>query len=158
MYTHILAPIDGSPTSERGLREAIGLAKDQRARLRLLHVVDKSLLMLDTTGMVDWADVIQSLREDGEQLVSRAKTLAAAHGIEAEGVVVETLGQRVADRILSEARDWQADLIVMGTHGRRGFRHLVLGSDAEAVLHDAPAPVLLVRAAASDQDSSEASR
>jgi nucleotide-binding universal stress UspA family protein len=114
--------------------------------------------MLDTTGMVDWADVIQSLREDGEQLVSRAKTLAAAHGIEAEGVVVETLGQRVADRILSEARDWQADLIVMGTHGRRGFRHLVLGSDAEAVLHDAPAPVLLVRAAASDQDSSEASR
>jgi nucleotide-binding universal stress UspA family protein len=157
MYTHILAPIDGSPTSERGLREAIGLAKDQKARLRLLHVVDKSLLMLDTTGMVDWADVIQSLREDGEQLVSRAKTLAAAHGIEAEGVVVETLGQRVADRILSEARDWQADLIVMGTHGRRGFRHLVLGSDAEAVLHDAPAPVLLVRGEF-DQDSSEASR
>jgi nucleotide-binding universal stress UspA family protein len=157
MYTHILAPIDGSPTSERGLQEAIGLARDQKARLRLLHVVDKSWLMLDTTGMVNWADVIQSLREDGEQLVSRAKAMAAARGVEAEGVVVETLGQRVADRILSEARAWQADIIVIGTHGRRGFKHLVLGSDAEAVLHDAPAPVLLIRAV-SDRDNSEVAR
>jgi nucleotide-binding universal stress UspA family protein len=49
--------------------------------------------------------------------------------------------------ILKEARDWRADLIVMGTHGRRGFGHLVLGSDAEAVLHDAPVPVLLIRGA-----------
>jgi len=79
--------------------------------------------------------------------MAEAKTLAARNGIDAESVVTETLKDRVAGVILREARDWRADLIVMGTHGRRGFGHLVLGSDAEAVLHDAPVPVLLIRGA-----------
>jgi len=157
MYARILAPIDGSPTSERGLVEAINLAKDQRATLRLLHVVDGSVLMFDAMGMINWGDVIDLLREDGEQLIARAKELAAAQGVIAEGIVLKTMSERAAHEILRNARDWPADIIVMGTHGRRGFKHLVLGSDAEAVLHDAPAPVLLIRAA-SDQVSSEASR
>jgi nucleotide-binding universal stress UspA family protein len=157
MYARILAPIDGSPTSERGLMEAINLAKDQQAKLRLLHVVDGSVLMFDATGMVNWGDVIDLLREDGERLIARAKALAATHGVEADGIVLKTMSERAAHQILRNAREWPADIIVMGTHGRRGFKHLVLGSDAEAVLHDAPAPVLLIRAVP-DQDSSQASR
>jgi nucleotide-binding universal stress UspA family protein len=146
MYKRILAPIDGSPTSNRGLLEAIELAKDQKAKLRLLHVIDESFLTLDMYGTLNWGDVIGALREGGAELISRAKALAASHGVEAEGVVVETLGERVGDKILHEARECGADIIIMGTHGRRGFKHLVLGSDAEAVVHQAPAPVLLIRA------------
>ena len=156
MYARILAPIDGSSTSNRGLMEAINLAKDQKAKVRLLHVVDESFLVFDAYGMVSWDNVTQALREGGERLLAEAKSLAARNGVDHEGAMVETLQQRVADKILNEAREWRADIIVMGTHGRRGFRHLVLGSDAEAVLHDAPVPVLLIKAVP-DEDRPKAS-
>ena len=156
MYARILAPIDGSSTSNRGLMEAINLAKDQKAKVRLLHVVDESFLVFDTYGMLSWNSVTQALREGGERLLAEAKSLAARSGVDVEGAMVETLQQRVADKILNEAREWRADLIVMGTHGRRGFGHLVLGSDAETVLHDAPVPVLLIKAV-SAEDRPEAS-
>ena len=143
MYTRILVPIDGSPTSNRGLAEAIRLAKDQKAMLRLLHVIDESFLMF---GAGYGVDVINSLRESGNRLVDEARTRAREEGVEAEGTVVETLSRRVADKILEDARAWRSDLIVMGTHGLRGFLHLAVGSDAEAVLHGAACPVLLIRA------------
>jgi nucleotide-binding universal stress UspA family protein len=130
MYKRILAPIDGSPTSMRGLMEAVKLAKNQKAKLRLLHVVPEAYLMLDAGS-----------------LIVEAKMAATGQGVEVEGAVVENMDQSVGDKILSEAREWQADIIVMGTHGRRGFSHLVLGSDAEAVVHGATVPVLLVKAA-----------
>jgi len=147
MYDRILVPIDGSPTSNRGLAEAINLAKDQKAKLRLLHVVDESFLMFDMYGTGYWGEVIRTLREGGEQLVAQARNLATGQGVEVESGMVDTMSQRVADKILHDAREWRADLIVMGTHGRRGFTHLVLGSDAEAVLHGTTVPVLLVKAA-----------
>ena len=157
MYTRILTPIDGSPTSKRGLMEAITLAKDQKAKLSLLHVVDASFLAFDVYGGGYWGEVTRTLREGGERLIAQSKALAAGQGVEAgnamvggvvvESAVVETMkNERVADRILNDAREWRADLIVMGTHGRRGFLHLVLGSDAEAVLHGATIPVLLIKA------------
>jgi nucleotide-binding universal stress UspA family protein len=146
MYARILVPIDGSATSNRGLTEAINLAKDQKAKLRLLHVIDQSFLMFDAYGMMSWDNVTRQLREGGETLLAEARSLAARSGVEVEGAVVESLQQRVADKILADAQEWRPDLIVMGTHGRRGFGHLVLGSDAEAVLHGASVPVLLIKA------------
>ena len=148
MYKRILNPIDGSATSNRGLSEALALAKDQGARLRLLHVIDESFLTMDAYGVVSWDSVMRSLREGAEKLIADAKQRAARDGVEVETAVMESVGQRVAHHILKEANDWKADIIVMGTHGRRGFGHLVLGSDAEAVLHGTTVPVLLVRAPA----------
>ncbi len=148
MYARILAPIDGSPTSRRGLVEAVNLAKEQRAKLRLFHVVDESFLLYDMYATGYGGEVIRGLREAGEEIIAHARTLADGQGVEVESGMVETMSQRVADRILNDAREWRADLIVMGTHGRRGFMHLALGSDAEAVLHGATVPVLLVKAAA----------
>jgi nucleotide-binding universal stress UspA family protein len=58
---------------------------------------------------------------------------------------VENLSGQIADVILNEARKWRADLLVMGTHGRRGFSHLLLGSTAEGVVRASAKPVLLVR-------------
>ena len=156
MYARILAPVDGSPTSNRGLMEAINLAKDQKARVKLFHVIDESFLAYDAYGVVRWDSVTQALREGAERLLAEAKDLAARNGVEVEAAMVEAQQQRVADKILEQAREWQADIIVLGTHGRRGFRHLVLGSDAEAVVHDAPVPVLLVKAV--PEDRTKASR
>ena len=76
---------------------------------------------------------------------AHALALVQKHDLKAESVVIETVGDRVADIIVREAKKWKADLIVMGTHGRRGFNRMVLGSDAEGVLRMAPVPVLMVR-------------
>ena len=67
------------------------------------------------------------------------------HGIKVEPVLLETVGRRVADLIIKQAKKWRADVIVLGTHGRRGLSRLVMGSDAEVVLRETPIPVLLVR-------------
>lgn len=66
------------------------------------------------------------------------------NGVKAEPALAEGRGRLVSDVILDDAKKWRADLIVMGTHGHRGFKRLLLGSDAERVLRDAPVPVLLV--------------
>jgi nucleotide-binding universal stress UspA family protein len=71
--------------------------------------------------------------------------------VEADGVVQCDPGLRVCDMNLQEAENARSDLIVMGTHGRRGLRRLVLGSDAELVLRESPVPVLLVRGPSSEQ-------
>lgn len=63
-----------------------------------------------------------------------------------ETVLLETLGHRVAELIIKQAKKWRADVIVLGTHGRRGLARVLMGSDAEIVVRESPVPVLLVRA------------
>jgi nucleotide-binding universal stress UspA family protein len=146
MYKRILVPVDGSPTSSRGLREAIRLAGGRDTALRLLHVVDRLPL---TQGMEPPAiieELLRSAERAGRAALEAGAALAAKSGIQAQTVMRKPPRGRVADAILDEARKWRAELIVMGTHGRRGVRHLLLGSDAESVVRAARAPVLLVRA------------
>ena len=145
MYKRILVPYDGSLPSMRGLEEAIDLATDQKAGLRIVHVVDESILAFDTTGTLSWDDFLPLLIEGGEALLENARALASRRGAEAQAILVKSGAESVAQAILKQCRDWPADLIVMGTHGRSGLRRLALGSDAEAVVHSAPVPVLLVR-------------
>jgi nucleotide-binding universal stress UspA family protein len=78
-------------------------------------------------------------------VLQESARIAKENGVEAETVQVESVGHHVSDFIVKEAQAWGADLICMGTHGRRGLTRLVLGSDAERVLHEATHPVLLVR-------------
>ena len=87
------------------------------------------------------------LRAEGKALVGAAESRARAAGVRAEGLLVEQVGHRAGDCIVRQAREWPADLIVCGTHGRRGVGRLVLGSNAEYVVHRTPVPVLLVRSA-----------
>ena len=150
MFRRILVPIDGSPTSRRGIEEAIRLASDQKARICLLHVVDQ----LVATGGLDammyvppsYSDeFIRALREGGKKLLAGAESKVRKHGIEVEAVLLETVGRRVADLIIKQAKKWRADVIVLGTHGRRGLSRVLMGSDAELVLRETPVPVLLVR-------------
>ncbi len=148
MYKRILVPVDGSRTSTLGLQEAIRLAKASKAKLRLIHVVDESVALQDSAYTFGTEDMLGILKKGGEQSLKQALALVGRHGIKPESKLVESFTGRVADIIVSDAKKWRADLIVMGTHGRRGFSHMVLGSDAEMVIRSAPAPVLLVRSSA----------
>lgn len=149
MYQHILLPTDGSPVATRALYEAIRWAKRGSARLRLLHVVSE-LVMLDVDPPVYLQGSLEVLRRAGAQVLDRAAQLARAEGVTAETTLLESIGARPADLIVEQAKSWPADLIVMGTHGRRGLRRAVLGSDAELVVRDSPVPVLLVRSVRED--------
>ncbi|MFY2605454.1 universal stress protein [Achromobacter ruhlandii] len=147
MYQRILVPVDGSPTSERGLQEAIGLALLTHASLRLIHVIDEMSFMLgiDAYGYAA-GELLDLLRKDGTEILQQASATVRAQGVPVDSVLYENLDKTVQQRIIAEAEMWKADLIVIGTHGRRGVRRLVLGSSAEGVLRTSPVPVLLVRA------------
>lgn len=146
MYRHILVPLDGSDTAEHGLREAIALAADQHARLRLLNVVDTLTLgMVEMSAVANVPEIIDQLRRQGDRLLVLAQSRAAEAGVASDAVRREVKGAGVADIIVEEATRHGCDLIVMGTHGRRGLKRLTLGSDAELVLRASPVPVLLMR-------------
>ncbi len=146
MYKKILVPVDGSPTSLCGLQEAIRLAKDQGASVRLIHVADEFLAMGSPYApMIDYQTFLTAVRESGNAILEKMRTVAGEQGLQAETQLLETIGGRAADKIIEAAIRWPADLIVMGTHGRRGVRRLLMGSDAELVVHSTPVPVLMIR-------------
>ncbi len=142
MYKRILVPIDGSATSLRGLDEALRLAKLSGASIHLVHALDHFLFGAGETYTVD---VFGIQKEAGERILGEARERAAAGGIPVTTFLSEPMPGRVCDVICDQARESGADLIVIGTHGRRGVGRLLMGSDAEQVLRLAPVPVLLIR-------------
>ena len=147
MAKRILVPVDGSATSRRGLREAIRFAKAQRAALVILNVIDAMPVLASLGGGAALEpDLFEPLRAGGRKVLDRAIAQAKRSGIRAKGVLAENLAGRVADVIVRQARKLRADLIVIGTHGRRGLSRMVMGSDAELVVRYSSVPVLLVRA------------
>jgi nucleotide-binding universal stress UspA family protein len=149
MFKRILVPIDGSSTSNRGLEQAIALAKDQSARLCLLHVVDELPLNPGLEGTIYLPptyveSVMKALRDKGQKLLAKAETRARQRRLRVETVLQKIRGRPVAEVIIHQANKWRADVIVLGTHGRRGLSRLLMGSDAEMVVREAPVPVLLV--------------
>ncbi len=148
MYKRILVPVDGSSTASRGLKEALRIARQQGASLVLFYAVDESFIMAAGDGMVFPENVFTSLRVAGQKILAKAAALARKSGVRARTVLAESMAGPVAESIIREAKRCKADLIVMGTHGRRGVRRLVMGSDAEQVLRETPVPVLLVRGVA----------
>ncbi len=146
MYQRILVPVDGSPTSGRGLAEAIAIARATGGTIRLVHVLDE---LIFTTGFETGATylntVLPALRRRAEQILETGKGRVSAAGVAVETVTVECFARRTSDVVVEQAAEWRAELIVLGTHGRRGIGRAMLGSDAEQILRAAPVPVLLVR-------------
>lgn len=147
MYQRILVPFDGSPTSDRGLEEAIQLALLTNGELRLVHMVDD---LLYVTGFESYSvyasDILPLMRDAGEKILQAGKARVVKAGVRVDTVLLERIAPRLSDLVADQAEAWGADLIVIGTHGRRGVGRLLLGSDAEQIVRTARVPVLLVRA------------
>ena len=148
MYQRILVPIDGSATSTRGLAEAVQLAGLTGARMRLIHVVDElSFALSASEGLTFSGDMLTLLREAGANVLAQGAATVKAAGLEVDTVLKDSFAGRVCDLVVAEAARWPAELIVLGTHGRRGVGRLFMGSDAENIVRSAKTPVLLLRAA-----------
>lgn len=146
MYKRILVPVDGSATSLKALDSAIDLAKESGGQIRVVHILEElAYLSFDPYGSYS-ADVLQAVKASGDAIVEAAIARARDAGVAADGLVIDKFGVLLGDAVADAARDWHADLMVLGTHGRRGVGRLLMGSGAEQVIRLAPLPVLVIRA------------
>jgi nucleotide-binding universal stress UspA family protein len=143
MYSHILVPLDGSATAQRGLEQAIRLATGQHSALVLLHVIADFPRMRDIASTASLEALEADRRSQAQALLDAGARLAHDQGVKADTRVVLAT-EDVPQTILDTARERACDLIVIGSHGRSGFRRAVLGSVAEGVSRNSPVPVLLV--------------
>ncbi len=153
MYRRILVAVDGSVTSNKALSAALEMASYSGGRsvIRLIHVVDE---MAYFTGLDPYAgqsySVIGVMREAGEKILLEGLAIVQSAGAQADTVLVDHLGAHLAEAVTAEAKTWDASLVVVGTHGRRGIRRMLLGSGAEQIIRLASCPVLVIR---SEQDT-----
>ncbi|GKT21634.1 universal stress protein [Acidovorax sp. SUPP3334] len=144
MFKHILLPVDGSPTSMTAVAKAAGLAKAFGSAVTALYVVDP----YPFTGVgADFAygqsQYLSAATKEANEALEGAKNALQQAGVQVTTVIGE--GHAVHDGILRALETTQADLIVMGSHGRRGLEKLVLGSVTQRVLGVVHVPVLVVR-------------
>jgi nucleotide-binding universal stress UspA family protein len=144
-YRRILAAVDGSEAGAAGLREALRLAKSEAAELFVVHVVNEAVPYSPLAGAPP-TKLFDLMLDAGRRVLQQAQDEAQRAGVRAQTVLVEHADRGAAGGILSQAGRLDADLLVLGTHGRRGLTRALLGSDAEEVVRRAGAPVLLVRA------------
>jgi nucleotide-binding universal stress UspA family protein len=145
MYQRILVPVDGSPTAQRALQEALQLG-DNATQVRLVYVVTEFVTLAEGYEFIDYDELRKAAHTTGEHILSDAAEQVRQAGRVAETSLRDIKGGRIASVIEDEAESWHADLIVIGTHGRTGLDRMLLGSVAEGVVRVSTVPVLLIRA------------
>ncbi|MBE0474088.1 universal stress protein [Rhodoferax sp.] len=148
MCKRIFVAIDGSSTAQAALKEAIQFASLPGMSLCIGKVIDTGLLEQNNMGLsnlIDPEQVKASMRQAAEKLLADAVATAKAAGLDPHQILVESDKKRVAEMIVEAAKQWDADLIVIGTHGRRGFERMMMGSVAENLVRIATTSVFLVR-------------
>ena len=152
MYRRILVAVDGSATSKKALSAALEMASYSGGRsvIRLIHVVDE---MAYFTGLDPYAgqsySVISVMRDAGAKILADALAIVQSAGVQADTVLVDRLGAHLAETVAGQATEWNASLIVVGTHGRKGIGRILMGSGAEQIIRLSTCPVLVIR---SDQN------
>jgi len=142
LFKKILVPIDGSKTSDKALDYALRLAHDSKGQVRLVHCIDE----LSFLGSHEYSgELMQIARENGNRILQSGTATAKAMGVAADHVLIDRVAQRLGDSVADAAGDWGADLIVIGTHGRRGIGRVLLGSGSEQIMRLSPVPVLMIR-------------
>ena len=144
MFKHILVPIDGSPTAQLAIDKAIGMAKAFGARVTAIFVIDPyPFTGVGTDFAYGQAEYLSAATAEANAAIKAAKAAFEAAGVAVSTNIVEA---HAAWRgVVEAAESAQADLIVMGSHGRSGLEKLVLGSVTQAVLSHTHLPVLVVR-------------
>jgi nucleotide-binding universal stress UspA family protein len=145
MYRRILVAVDGTEASERALSEAIRIAKLCGGAIRCVFVARQPAML--GNPMMNVTAITDVMEATGTRALTHAAEAAKRAEIPAETRFVNTNEIPIAKMLLREANAWDADLIAIGTHGRTGVDHFLIGSVAEGVIREASKPVLLVRAA-----------
>ena len=148
MYTRIMAAIDDSFATSKVLDTAIEMAKKFGAKLAICHALDETIFAQGTAAT--WlsnsvSQVESTLRDSALVFVDEAAKVARAAGLEVEVRLVESEQAHVAEMLANATSEWQADLLVAGTHGRRGVDRFFVGSVAEQLVRKARTSLLLVR-------------
>jgi len=146
MFKRIVVAIDGSRTSRRAFESALELAATHGAVLQPYYVVENAPVYYDVPGY-DPSILRDELADQGAKLAAEANAEMKQRGVQGTVVIAEGSSiDDVAEMVLAAAAAFNADLLVMGTHGRKGFQRLILGSVAERCLRQATLPVLLIPA------------
>lgn len=146
MYKRILVAVDGSPTSNQALASAIALAKAFQGRIRLVHVVEETAYLAGYDQFGGYSgELIRAMREGGARVLNDAMAVVEAAGVPVDNMLFDKFGERLDETVARAAKLWEADLLVVGTHGRRGVGRFLMGSGAEQIIRQAPVPVLVVR-------------
>ncbi|MDC5142026.1 universal stress protein [Acinetobacter baumannii] len=144
LYQHILVPIDGSETSMVAMKEAIKIGKALNSKITVVQVMALDPIIADLyVKMGQTNELIERTRTYLLDILEQAKQQFLQEGLSVETKLLE--GFVVHEEIIQAAQELNADLIVMGSHGRTGVRKLVLGSVAQKVLGESHIPVLIVR-------------
>ena len=144
MYKRILVPLDGSVQGNKGLDEAVRLASEHGGQIRLIHVLNRAPLASPDITSSRFDRLFEQMHEDGNLLLSRAGAYARKAGVPVDGKLVYATAGDPSDFVAQEARTWPADIVVCGTHARRGLMRVLLGSEGEQIVRHSPVPVLLV--------------
>lgn len=147
MYKKILVPMDGSDSSRRALLEAVSLAGITHGVVRAVYVIDEPAVFA-MSGYFDPTAIREAMQDEATKVTAFARETMQASSVTGDTEVIETIdvAHDIATSIASSAAAFGADLVVMGTHGRRGVRRVVLGSVAERYVRISTCPVLLIRA------------
>lgn len=155
MYKRILVALDGSRSARLALNEALTLARAADAALMAASVAERDLPVVDPMPGVIETQEAQAFDLSGEAAAQRELDYAGRLCVllEVRGVtqIVDAHGASIPDALLQASQAFEADLIVMGTHGRRSVRRHLLGSVAETVLRSSAVPVLMMRDDKSNQ-------
>ena len=147
MYKRILVPTDGSPLSKKAVKAAVELASSFGAEVVALHVVPRyPTSYFDGAMDISHSEVARVERmwsENGQALADDVGRAAEKAGVKAKAVTVRS--DLVAEAILAAARKNKCDLVVMASHGRKGIKRLLLGSETQHVLTHGNIPVLVLR-------------
>jgi nucleotide-binding universal stress UspA family protein len=147
---HILVPTDFSPHAAYALAYAIDLATTLQAHLTVLHVFHLSPLMVGEIPPAAFNDTLRDIEADAQNHIQKALDRVQQAGIQGDGVIVEGIPFQT---IVDIAKDKHVDVIVMGTHGRAGLSHILMGSVAEKVVRLAPCSVLVTRDTIEDAET-----
>ncbi len=148
MYQHIFVAIDDSATSDKALETAIELAKALGATLEIAHAVDQQILHVFHSGgmqTVTTSELERALVGGGRDILAQAENRVHEAGLDCHSRLLRGHGEHSDELIASAVEESGADLLIVGSHGRRGFRRLLLGSVAENLARKVSIPLLIVR-------------
>ena len=146
MYKRILVPVDGSEGARHALDEALRLAQLSNAQLQAVYVLEHPTQVVDVAaGFAEPVQVRDPSSGTATTVLAEARERIAPFGVQGTVRAIDAYGENLAAVLTRAIDEYDADLVVMYSHGRSGIRRLFAGSLAESLLHDTTVPLLLLR-------------